>query len=187
MNGEDVHWEKREGRSQNRTISSLICERCILGVVGDFKWDENWAYTLGSGTEGVVIGRVRSLSSRPEQALYWPRIAEIPLQGLTSAVALVLYIHTGVSKLLAHDEEGGSSFPSSFLSGEALPASKEGGEMTAAGVIAVRHFAYHERLPSAKLGLVENGGTRQSGPGTEVIRLYLSRHHRGRDGGGVRE
>ena len=44
------------------------------------------------------------------QALCWPRIAEIPLQGLTSAVALVLCIHTGVSELLAHDECGGSSF-----------------------------------------------------------------------------
>ena len=41
------------------------------------------------------------------QALCWPRIAEIPLQGLVSAVALVLCIHTGVSELLAHDEWGG--------------------------------------------------------------------------------
>ena len=44
------------------------------------------------------------------QALCWPRIAEMPLQGLTSAVALVLCIHTGVSELLAHDEWGESSF-----------------------------------------------------------------------------
>ena len=44
------------------------------------------------------------------QALCWPRIAEIPLQGLVSAVALVLCIHTGVSELPAHDEWGGSSF-----------------------------------------------------------------------------
>ena len=34
-------------------------------------------------------------------------IAEIPLQGLVPAVALVLCIHTGVSELLAHDEWGG--------------------------------------------------------------------------------
>ena len=53
-----------------------------------------------------MTGRVRSLSSRSEQALCWPITAEIPLQGLTSAVALVLCIHTGVSELLAHDEWG---------------------------------------------------------------------------------
>ena len=40
------------------------------------------------------------------QTLCWPRIAEIPLQGLTSAVALVLCIHTAVSELLGHDEWG---------------------------------------------------------------------------------
>ena len=62
-------------------------------------------------TEGVVTGRVRSLSSRSGQALCWPRIAEIPLQGLTSAIALVLCIHTGVSELLAHDEWGGPLSP----------------------------------------------------------------------------
>ena len=45
------------------------------------------------------------------QALCSPRIAEIPLQGLVSAVALVLCIHTGVSELLAHDEWGGVFFP----------------------------------------------------------------------------
>ena len=85
-------------------------------------------------TEGVVTGRVRSFSSRSGQALCWPRIAEIPLQGLTSAVALALCIHTGVSELLAHDERGGSSFPS----GKAFSASRKWGGMTAAGTIAVR-------------------------------------------------
>ena len=59
-----------------------------------------------------MTGRVRSLSSRSGQALRSPRIAEIPLQGLMSAVALVLCTHTRVSKLLAHDEWRGSSFPS---------------------------------------------------------------------------
>ena len=44
-------------------------------------------------------------------------------------------------------------------------------------------FAYHERLPSAKLGLVETRGTHQSGPGTEGVRLRQSRHHCGRDRG----
>ena len=44
-------------------------------------------------------------------------------------------------------------------------------------------FAYHERLLSAKLGGVETGGTHQSGPDTEGVRLRQSRHHRGRDRG----
>ena len=73
-------------------------------------------------TEGVVTGRVRLLSSRSEQTLCWSRIiAEIPLRGLTSAVALVLCIHTGVSELLARDELGGSSYPS----GETFSASRK--------------------------------------------------------------
>ena len=42
------------------------------------------------GTEGVVKDRVRSESSRSGQALCWPSIAEVPLQALKSAVALVL-------------------------------------------------------------------------------------------------
>ena len=75
------------------------------------KWYEVWAYRLRSPNGGG--------GDRPRpftiiviwaQALCWPRIAEIPLQGLVSAVALVLCIHTGVSELLAHDEWGGSSF-----------------------------------------------------------------------------
>ena len=85
-------------------------------------------------TEGVVRGRVRSLSSQSGQALCWRRFAETSLQGLTSAVALVLCIHTEVSELLAHDEWGGSSFPS----GKAFSASRKWGGMTAAGTIVVR-------------------------------------------------
>ena len=72
-------------------------------------------------TEGVVTGRVRSLSSRSGQALCWPRIVETPLQRLTSAVAFVLCIHTGVYELLAHDEWGESS----FSSGKVFSASKQ--------------------------------------------------------------
>ena len=53
-----------------------------------------------------MTGCVRSLSSRSRQDLCWPRIAEIPLQGLTSVVALILCIHTGVSELPAHDQWG---------------------------------------------------------------------------------
>ena len=85
-------------------------------------------------TDEVVAGRNRSLSSRSGQALCWPRIAEIPLQELTSAVALLLCIRTGISELLAHDEWGGSSSPS----GKAFSASRKWGGMTAARAIAVR-------------------------------------------------
>ena len=42
-------------------------------------------------------------------------------------------------------------------------------------------FAYHEQLPSAKLGWVKTRGTHQSGPGPEGVRLRQSRHHCGRD------
>ena len=44
-------------------------------------------------------------------------------------------------------------------------------------------FAYHERLPSAKLGWVKTRGTHQSGPGSEGVHLRQSRHHCGRDRG----
>ena len=44
-------------------------------------------------------------------------------------------------------------------------------------------FAYHELLPSTKLGWVETGGTHQSRPGTERVRLRRSRHHFGCDRG----
>ena len=36
-----------------------------------------------------MTGRVRSLSSRPGLAPWWPRIAEVPLRGLKSAGAFV--------------------------------------------------------------------------------------------------
>ena len=48
---------------------------------------------------------------------------------------------------------------SSFLSEKVLSAPREWGGMTAARAIAVRSFAYDKRLPSAKLGWVEIGGT----------------------------
>ena len=58
-----------------------------------------------------MTGRVRSLSSRSGQAPCWPRIVEVPLQGLKSAGAFVLCICSGVSERLAHDEWGGLLFP----------------------------------------------------------------------------
>ena len=86
------------------------------------------------GTEGVVTGRVRSLSSRSGQASRLPRIAGVPLQGLKSAAAFVLCTCTGVSELLVDDEWRGSSFPSE----KAFSASREWGGMTATGAVAVQ-------------------------------------------------
>ena len=51
------------------------------------------------GTEGVVTDRVRSESSRSGQALCWPSIAEVPLQALKSAVAVVLLRRGGGCRL----------------------------------------------------------------------------------------
>ena len=51
-----------------------------------------------------MAGRVRSLSSLSGQTLCWPRIAEIPLQGLKSAEAFLFCTRAGVSGLLDHDE-----------------------------------------------------------------------------------
>ena len=128
-----------------------------------------------------MTGRIRYLSSRSGQALCWPRIAEILLQGLTSAVALVLCIHTGVSELLAHDEW--VFFPlrkgTIFLQKMGWNDRSRDNRGTA--------FAYHERLLSAKLGWVETGGAHQSEPSTEGVRLHQSRYHCGRDRGGLRE
>ena len=62
------------------------------------------------------------------------RIAGVPLQGLKSAVVFVLCTCAGVSELLAHDEWGGSSFPSE----KASSVSRGWGGMTAAGAIAVQ-------------------------------------------------
>ena len=59
------------------------------------------------GTEGILIGRIRSGSSRTGQALGWPGLAGLPFQGLNSAVALVLCDGAGGSEPLAHDEWGG--------------------------------------------------------------------------------
>ena len=104
-----------------------------------------------------MTGRVRSLSSRSGRSLCWPRIAEIPLPGLTSAGALVLCFHTGVSELLGHDEWG-VVFP---LRKGILCVQKMGQNDRSRDNRGTA-FAYHERLPSAKLGWVETGGTHQS-------------------------
>ena len=80
-----------------------------------------------------MAGRVRSLSSRSGQASCWPRIAELPLQGLTLAEACLSYTRAGVSGLLAHDEWGWSSFPSE----KAFSASREWDGMIATGTATV--------------------------------------------------
>ena len=81
VNGERSIGKKTEGAAR-------------IGAVCHVKWYEVWAYRLRSPNGGG--------GDRPRpfiiiaiwaQALCWPRIAEIPLQGLVSAVALVLCIH----------------------------------------------------------------------------------------------
>ena len=62
----------------------------------------------GVRTEGVVTGRVRSLSSRSGRL---PRIAEIPLQGLTSTVALAYASVLGSLSCLPMLNGGGFFFP----------------------------------------------------------------------------
>ena len=76
----------------------------------------------------------------------------------------------------------GSFFPS----GKASSAFRKWGGVTVAGIVAELPFAYHERLPSRKLKWVETRGTQQSGPCTKGVHLRQSRHHRGRNKGGVR-
>ena len=106
-------------------------------------------------TEGVVTGRIRSLSSRSGQALCCPRIAEIPLQGFTSAVALVLCIHTGVYELLSPVMNEGVFFllRKCILCVQKMRRNDRSRDHRGTA------FAYHERLPSAKQGWVETGGT----------------------------
>ena len=83
----------------------------MIGAVCHVKWYEVCAIRLrcpnGGGGDRPRPFIIIAIWA---QALCWLRIAEIPLQGLVSAVALVLCIHTGVSELLAHDEGRGSSF-----------------------------------------------------------------------------
>ena len=86
------------------------------------------------GTEGVVTGHVRSVSSRSRQALCWPSVAEVPLKALKSAVALVLCMFSGGSEQLAHDEWGGSS----FLFRKAFSASTKWGGINAAVQVRVQ-------------------------------------------------
>ena len=85
-------------------------------------------------TEGVVTGRVHSVSSRSGQSLCWPSVAGVPLQVLKSAVALVLCIGAGGSEQLVHDEWEGSS----SLFRKAFSASRKWCGITAAGPVAAR-------------------------------------------------
>ena len=121
------------------------------------KWYEVWAYRLRNPNGGGGDRPHPFISSRSGQALCCPRIAEIPLQGLASAVALVLCIHTGVSELLGRDEWGVFfSFRKGILCVQKMGRNNRSRDNRGTA------FAYHERLPSAKLGWVETGGTHQS-------------------------
>ena len=111
VNDEGVHWENRRGQPEFDIVAN-ICERCVIDAVCDINWYEVLANSLRSPNGEGGTGRVRLLSSQSGQASSWPRIAKAPLQGLKSAVAVVLCTRAGVSELLAHHEWGGSSFPS---------------------------------------------------------------------------
>ena len=104
--------KRRGGQPGKDDIVANLCERCIIGAVCHVKWYEVCAYRLrcpnGGGGDRPRPFIIIAIWA---QALCWPRIAGIPLQGLVSAVALVLCIHTGVSELLTHDEWGGVFFP----------------------------------------------------------------------------
>ena len=75
-----------------------------------FKRDEGGRKSCERGTEGVVADRVCLVPSRSGQALCWSSVAEVPLQALKSAAALVLCLCVGGSEQLDHNEWGGSSF-----------------------------------------------------------------------------
>ena len=92
-------------------IVTDICKRCIIGGISEFERTKGGRKSCERGTEGVVTGRVRSVSSRSGQALCWPSVADVPLQALKSAAALVLCLCAGGSEQLAHDEWGGAFFP----------------------------------------------------------------------------
>ena len=68
--------------SEKDDIVIDVCKRRVIGGVGVFKRDErgaaSHAKSCEGGTEGVVTGRVRSVSSRSGQALCWPNVAEVP-------------------------------------------------------------------------------------------------------------
>ena len=81
-----------------------------------------------------MTGRVRSVSLRSGQSLYWPSVAGVPLQALKSAVALVLCIGAGGFEQLAHDEWGGSS----SLFRKAFSASRKWCGITVAGPVAAQ-------------------------------------------------
>ena len=163
---------------EKNDIVTDVCKRCVIGGISVFKRDERGAQVMRERNGGVVTGRVRSVSSRSGQALCWPSVADVPLQALKSAAALVLCLCAGGSKQLAHDEWGGllSCLKRHFLrpeNGAELPRQFQ-----------PRHnLVCDQRLSTVEPGsqdpvFVEIGGTRQSGLGTEGVRLLWSRHHR---------
>ena len=92
---------------EKNDIVTDVWKRCVICGIRVFEWGKRGRKSCEGGTEGVVTGRVRSVSSRSEQSLCWSSVAEVPLQALKSAVVLVLCIGAGGSEQLAHDEWGG--------------------------------------------------------------------------------
>lgn len=87
--------------------------------------------------------RVRSGLSCTRQALGWSRLAEVPLQGPNSAVALVL----------CNSEWGESS----FLCRNAFSSSKKWGGITASGIGSARSCAWPTRGPASGIWHLASG------------------------------
>ena len=120
---------------EENDIVTDICKQCVIGGISEFERDERGAQGMRERNgEGCDTGRVRSVSSRSGQALCWPSVAEVPLQALKSAVALVLCMCAGGSEQLAHDGLGGSS----FLFRKAFSTSRKWGRITAAVPVAAQ-------------------------------------------------
>ena len=79
-----------------------------------------------------------------------------------AAEAFLFCARAGVSGLLAHDEWGGSSFPSE----KAFSASRERGGMTATGAVAVRPCVTRTTVVCG-VNVGRGWGAHQSGPDTE--------------------
>ena len=83
---------------EKNDIVTDVCKGCVIGGISVFEWDERGAQVMRGRNGRVMTGRVRSVLSRSEQSLCWPSVAEVPLQALKSAVALVLCIGAGGSE-----------------------------------------------------------------------------------------
>ena len=77
MKGDAIHWKKTEESCQNRTTSSLVnVSEASKASWASSSGTKNGRVICEGRTEGVVIGHVRSSSSRSGQVLCWSRTVE---------------------------------------------------------------------------------------------------------------